>query len=300
MADQAETPLLRLAHLSDLHFSKFTWNPSQFFSKRWLGNLNLLLKRKHTFATDHLTTLFPLLQKRKVDILLITGDLTSTSHAAEFLLAKQFISTLEEKNFKVFLIPGNHDHYTKNAYKQKRFYQFFNASYSSSTDPIFSLNLKEDGLAVAYLGSKWWLIGIDTTIATALIFSKGYFSFKLEQALESALREIPIDHKVILMNHFPLFANESERKSLMRREALKTLIERFPKIKLFLHGHTHRHTIADLRSSRLPIILDSGATAQKKEGTWHLIDISTCGCEIEVFKSHHKEWKTTHKLEFKW
>lgn len=301
---QTEKPLFRLAHISDLHFSKLTWNPSQLFSKRWIGNLNLILKRKHTFAPDRLTNLFPLFHERKVDAVLITGDLSSTSHEAEFAMAQEFIESLQQEKFQVFTLPGNHDQYTKSAFKQKLFYQFFNGSYSPPTDPLSSLSLKEDGLSTSYLGHKWWLIGLDTAIATPLLSSNGYFSPALEQKLEQALKEIPAGHQVILINHFPLFANESLRKSLIRKEALKKLIERFPKVKLFLHGHTHRQTIADLRSSNLPIILDSGSAAQKQGGTWNLIDITTHGCEVEVFKNksgdNSPEWQPVLKSSFKW
>lgn len=304
MQTQTEKTLFRLAHISDLHFSKLTWNPSQFLSKRWIGNLNLILKRKHTFAPDRLTTLFPLFHERKVDAVLITGDLTSTSHQAEFALAQQFIESLQQEKFKVFTLPGNHDQYTTSAYKQKLFYQFFHAAYSPPTDPVSSLSLKDDGLAAAYFDHGWWLFGLDTAIATPLLSSNGYFSSELEQKLEKALKEVPADHQVILINHFPLFANESSRKSLIRKEALKKLLERFPKVKLFLHGHTHRHSIADLRNSNLPIILDSGSAAQKQGGTWNMIDITTQGCEVEVFKNqsidNSPKWQPVLKSSFKW
>jgi 3',5'-cyclic AMP phosphodiesterase CpdA len=299
-----EKPLFRLAHISDLHFSKLTWNLLQFFSKRWLGNLNLLLKRKHTFNPDSLTTLLPIFHERKIDAVLITGDLTSTSHEREFLMARQFIESLEQEKFKVFTLPGNHDQYTKKAHRKQLFYQFFNTTYASSTDPLTALSLKEDGLTTAYFGHRWWLIGLDTAIATSLISSNGYFSPELEQKLEKALKEIPEGHRVILINHFPIFSNESPRKSLIRKDALKKQIERFPKIKLFLHGHTHRHCIADLRSSNLPIFLDSGSTAQKEGGTWNLIEISASSCEVEVFKNTNGDgyafWQPIIKSNFKW
>jgi 3',5'-cyclic AMP phosphodiesterase CpdA len=122
----------------------------------------------------------------------------------------------------------------------------------------------------------------------------------LEQKLEKALQQIPSDHQIILLNHFPLFSIESSRKSLIRKEALKKLLERFPNVKLFLHGHTHRHSIADLRSSNLPIILDSGSAAQKNNGTWNLIDIHPQGCEVEVFKNGDQSWQPISKTQFKW
>ena len=299
-----ENSFFRLAHISDLHFSKITWNPSQFFSKRWLGNLNLLLARQHAFDAPSLTTLFPIFHERKVDAVLITGDLSSTSLKEEFLMAQAFIESLQRENFKVFTLPGNHDHYTRSAYKNRRFYDYFNATYAPPTDPVSALSLKEDGMTAAYFGHGWWLMALDTALATSLLSSNGYFSSELEQKLEKALKELPEDHNVILINHFPLFSTEAHRKSLLRKEALKKLIERFPKIKLFLHGHTHRHCIADLRNSNLPIFLDSGSTAQKKGGTWNLIDVGPQGCNIEVFKNTYNEeytaWEPIQKSNFKW
>jgi 3',5'-cyclic AMP phosphodiesterase CpdA len=295
-----EKPLFRLAHISDLHFSRLSWNPSQFLSKRWIGNLNLALARKHTFDAEGLGSLSPVFHEHKVDAVLITGDLTSTSQTREFILAKQFIENLQSEKFKVFTLPGNHDHYTKKAYQEKLFYQFFNAAY----DPASSFNLKDDGLTLTHLGHSWWLIALDTALATSLFSSNGYFSQELEEKLETALKDLPEGQNVILMNHFPLFASESQRKSLIRREALKKLLERFPKIKLYLHGHSHRHCIADLRSSHLPILLDSGSASQKSAATWNLIDITAQGCDIEVFKNNrtggHTAWKPVSKSNFTW
>ncbi len=293
-----DKPLFRLAHISDLHFSKITWNPSQFFSKRWLGNLNLLLARRHTFDPSCLTTLIPIFHERNVETVLITGDLTSTAQAAEFKMAQQFIENLQNEKFQVFTLPGNHDHYTKNAYKNKLFYQYFSANYASKE------NLKDDEMTKIFLGHDWWLFALDTALATSLFSSNGYFSSELEQKLESALQELPKNHRVILVNHFPLFANESKRKSLIRREALQKILKRFPQVKLYLHGHSHRHCIADLRSSHLPIILDSGSAAQKNKGTWNLIDITADGCVIEVFqnirKSNPTSWESVAKSNFTW
>lgn len=297
-------PLFRLAHISDLHFSKPSWNPFQFCSKRWLGNLNYLLSRKNALKPENLTTLFPVFHEYKVDAVLITGDLTSTSHEEEFSLAKQFIDSLQLEKFNVFTLPGNHDQYTKKAYRNQLFYQFFNTHYSPSNDSLTSLSLKENKMTAAHLGHGWWLLALDTAIATSLISSNGYFSPNLEQTLEKALKEIPSDHHVILLNHFPIFSNESSRKSLIRKEALKNLLERFPQVKLFLHGHTHRHTIADLRSSSLPIFLDSGSTARREGGTWNLIEMNSSGCDVEVFKSRNSigyaEWESAGRSSFKW
>ncbi len=293
-------PLFRFAHISDLHFSKLTWDPFQLFSKRWLGNLNVLLARRHAFDSNHLTTLLPIFHERKVEAVLITGDLSSTSHPQEFLLAKEFINNLKSEGFRVFTLPGNHDHYTRQAYKSKLFYDFFDSKYDEHSDYC----LKKDGVTATALKEHWWLVVLDTALSTSLLSSNGLFSPEIEQRLKEVLDKIPFNDAVILMNHFPIFSNEFSRKNLLRREALKQLLEKHKQVKFFLHGHTHRHSIADLRHSQLPIILDSGSTALKKRGSWNLIDITSKGACVEGFKSNHEEgkasWEPFVKSSFSW
>jgi 3',5'-cyclic AMP phosphodiesterase CpdA len=290
----------RLAHLSDLHFGTFSYHPAQLFSKRWIGNVNLFFSRRHSFTPHLLDALIPLLTKAEVDGVVITGDLTTTSYGPEFELARQFANRLKEAGFQVFCLPGNHDHYTKSAYKKRQFYHYFPSAYSPPVDPLTSLTLKEDGITAASLGNNWWLIALDTAFATSLISANGLFSEDLEKKLEAALHLLGDDQNVILMNHFPLFENETPRKALFRKEALRALLERFPKIKLYLHGHSHRHCIADLRASGLPIILDSGSTAQRRGGTFHLIDITPQGCAVEVYKRTDEQWKKDSLAHFTW
>jgi hypothetical protein len=77
-------------------------------------------------------------------------------------------------------------------------------------------------------------------------------------------------------------------------------LQRFDQIKLYLHGHTHRHIIADLRASQLPIVVDSGSTSQKEGATWNLIDITAAGCSISAYKKEPEEWKQHSQSHFTW
>ena len=256
---------MRIAHISDLHFAKASLSPMQFFSKRWLGNLNLLFCRQKEFNQEQLAQLVELFKSLKVDLVLISGDLTTTSQAQEFRLAVEFVDTLTKQGIQVIAIPGNHDQYTKSAYKKRLFYQFFPSKFTTS-----QFDLNAHGLAVKELPNGWFLIALDTAIATSLISSRGYFSPDLEERLELTLANLPADRPILLANHFPFFDPDGPRKALGRSSALRDLIARYPAIKLYLHGHTHRHTVADLRPSGLPIVLDSGSTAHRTEGA--LID----------------------------
>jgi 3',5'-cyclic AMP phosphodiesterase CpdA len=306
MMNSSKDFCLRIAHISDLHFSKPTCSPFQFLSKRWIGNLNLIFSRQKNFETERLKYLVEIFKEHKVDHVVISGDLSTTSLEQEFKEASAFIEQLKAAGMNVFTLPGNHDHYTKKAYKNKLFYHFFDCNYSLEDSPIYSYNLKKHKLAAKYLGNKWWLIVLDTAVATSLVSSRGHFSEELENNLKEALLLIPAGHQIILANHFPFFDQESPRKTLARSGDLRALLQKFPNIKLYLHGHTHRHCLADLRASGLPIISDSGSTSHRVRGAWNLIDISSKGCDFQVFKWHASEtestphWRPVSQAAFHW
>lgn len=298
------SPNLRIAHISDLHFAKPTFSLSQFFSKRWLGNLNLLLSRKQDYLPERLSSLPSLFAELKVDLVLISGDLSTTSLSDEFRLARNFICQIEEKHIPVIALPGNHDHYTKCAYKNRLFYQFFNSQFSHGKEEIFSFNLKDHKVAAKALPNNWWLVALDTALSTPLISSQGLFSPEAEENLQRLLSLIPSDHSVILANHFPLFPHESPRKTLKRSEPLQNIVRAFPNIKLYLHGHTHRHCLADLRANHYPIVMDCGSTSHRERGSWNLLTLTPKECEVIVYHSSSiddlQTWQPARDASFSW
>ncbi len=273
---------MKIAHLSDLHFASWDWNLSQMFSKRWLGNLNFLFGRRHDFDHDRLNSLPSLFKSLDVSKVLITGDLSNTSAPAEFLTAKKFVETLEDQGIYALVIPGNHDHYTQLSYYNRHFYNHF----PSSWDGSLPCNLKEDGVTAKKCDTGWWIVGLDTALATSLFYSTGYFSPEIEKKLEQLLEHIPSEDPILLANHFPFFLHESRRKQLVRGSALQKLIEKHPQIKVYCHGHTHRRCFAPLKESGLPLILDPGSTPHLKNGGWYLLDLQENQVTIE-----HYEWK---------
>ncbi len=290
------TSILRCAHISDLHFSKTTLNPSQFFSKRWIGNLNLILSRKRQYTPENLQALIHTFKDLGITHVFITGDLSSTSLESEFSEAQAFVASLKKEGMQVFTIPGNHDQYTKQAYRDQLFYEFFDSRFSDDS----SSNLKKDKVSARYLGQKWWVVGLDTAIATPLLCSSGYFSPELEENLEKVLSSIPSDEHILLMNHFPFFELGSSRNTLIRREALRTLLEKHPNIRFYLHGHNHRHCVADLRANNLPIIVDSGSTAHNKIGSWNMLEMSEDRCKVEVYRWKETLWAPSEEHLFNW
>lgn len=272
---------IRIAHISDLHFSNICLSPTQFFSKRWIGNFNLLFRRKAEFDKESLKALPEFFCKQGIDFVLITGDLSTTGQKREFAQAKDFIQSLRSQGLKVVAVPGNHDHYTMRGWKSKLFFDYFPDD-----------QLKKDGVSVIQLTNSWTIVALDSAVATSLNSSQGLFSEGLERNLFSVLSSICAKKHVLLMNHFPLFEHQHPTKTLQRSSHLRELLKKFPNVKLYLHGHTHSHCIANLRANGLPIIVDSGSTAHRLRGTWNLLELSDNMVNIQAFKNKSEPFAT--------
>ncbi|NGX60557.1 MAG: 3',5'-cyclic adenosine monophosphate phosphodiesterase CpdA [Chlamydiae bacterium] len=247
---------LRVAHLSDPHFSRVTYHPSQFLSKRWLGNLNLFLFRRKSYQTDHLGHIPELLDTLEVEQVFFTGDFSSTALDEEFEAAKAYV---ESFSMPVSLLPGNHDAYTKEAERSRRFYDFFP-----------NTSLEKDRIEVTELGKGWWWIGLDCAVATPLFHAYGLFTPEMEAKLEAHLQKLPEGARVILGNHFPLYPSFHHTHDLKRNEALQKLLIRYPTVKLYLHGHDHKPYI---KEKSTPLVFNSGSCAHKPDGTFYLFDL---------------------------
>ncbi|MCK4933961.1 MAG: metallophosphoesterase [Simkaniaceae bacterium] len=284
----------RIAHISDLHFSKLSFHIGQIFSKRIIGTLNSLFCRNKAYLNERPFALLDIFEKKQVTDVIISGDLSTTSFEKEFQIAKTFISKLEKLGIRVRVIPGNHDHYTRKAYRKKLFYDYFPKSFAK-TCPY---NLKDHGVTSTPLWENWTLVALDTALATSPYYSTGEFSKTTENNLHALLKTLPKNHKILLLNHFPFFQQDSPRRRLKRGDALRDLIEKNPNIEIYMHGHTHRHSVADLRKNHLPIIIDSGSTSYKT-GSWNLLDLKENSCDVEVF-NWEESWKSQTTHTFTW
>lgn len=266
---------MRIAQISDFHYTCLSWNPLRLFPKRFVGQMNWLLHRNDQFCCQTLEALPKLLASLNVDWVFLGGDFTSSSLDKEFSLAKSFVDQL---TLPWIAIPGNHDMYTRSSFKKKRYYQYLKNGNAS----VFSLDT--DGVEAHRIADGWWIIALDTTRPTGLWSAKGLFSQNQEKLLDHFLNSLPKDESVILLNHYPFFQHGLPQHSLEGGERLQALLQRHPNILLYLHGHTHGRIIADLQASRLPVVLDSGCIADKKTGSWNLIDVEKEGCKVTCYE----------------
>lgn len=270
---------LKIAHISDLHFSKILFSPTQFFSKRWIGNLNVILNRRKIHLNEKPLEFIPFLQKHNFTHVFISGDLSTTSYRKEFLIAKHYIEKIENLGIKVFIIPGNHDCYLKHTEKKKIFYRYFDKNLE---------NLKKEKVLKIALQEGLWLILLDTCQPCPFYLSQGLYSLKQDILLRETLSSIAPHEKIIIMNHFPLFQYESKRRSLKGAALLQNTIKNFQNVIMYCHGHTHKNTIADLTASSYPLILDSGSLSHRDLSSFNSIDIFNNKIIVQAFKYHSK------------
>lgn len=287
---------MRIAHVSDFHYTHVSWNPFRLFPKRILATLNWVFFRKKTFSEEQLKPLPDLLSELKVDLVLFGGDFSTMALKKEFEKARAFTKRIRQP---WVAIPGNHDVYTYRSSRNKDFYRLFSKSPKEITDPIQFFNLKNHRVEVHKLDNGYHLIALDTAIPTNPYSSEGLFSERQEGYLEEVLALLPKGEAVILFNHYPFFHNDEKRRSLIRGDALEALLKRHPQIRIYLHGHTHRHTIADLTPSNLPLILDSGCIGKKTQASFNLIDLEEKGCKVSTFQ-YTDSWNKTQEDEFLW
>lgn len=276
---------MKIAHLSDIHFFKLDFSLKSLFSKRLLGTLNYYFNRSVAKQSFDLFEIPELLKKMGVTHVVFTGDFTTTSTSSEYKLACRFVKCLEDLGFKIFSIPGNHDVYTKGAERTRRFYRYIKGPKS----------LEDQGLSIEDFGGGYQCIRMDTTLATPLWSSQGLFSKELEKRFIALLTTIPKDQKLIVLNHFPVFAgNRRESHLLMRAEALRDILENTPNIVLYLHGHTHKSEFV----TDHPLMINSGSLTLTPHGSFHVMDLSDDFLEVEAYSYLNDQWQMRLKRSF--
>jgi len=281
--------VINLIHISDLHFCNISKNPFQIFSKRFLGTVNHLINRRYAHDPKICYEFIDKLESS--DVVLISGDFTTTSFTKEFSESIKFLKTLVDKGIKVLAIPGNHDQYTKATYKRGDFYRYLGPYIPMKSDDGLPFHLEKDGLAAIHLANDTYMVLLDTAIYSSYIQSTGEFSKNLEKNLIDLLSMLK-GKRILMANHYPLFLSKSPRHSLKRREALQRILELHTNVEMYLHGHTHVLSLADLRESNLPIVIDAGSLSYTKRSSYNHIQISESSYVVKSYLKNilHKEY----------
>ena len=247
-----------LLHLTDFHFWEIVFNPLRFMNKRFIGNVNVVLRRRHEFFMDRAEAYADYAASLKAVDALLTGDFTSTSTAREFELARLFVLHLEQNGIAPVAIPGNHDVYTFESVRKKRFQKFLGQWLPDEDLPCI-ITLRG--------GTPILLV---PTVRPNFMSSQGFVNARVIEQVTALLESI--DRPVIVAAHYPLLHQTGDYvapvgRRLLNAHLLRDAVGKHPHPVLYMAGHNHRfHLERDPEFPRLTHLC-TGAFLRQDERT---------------------------------
>lgn len=275
---------MRIVLLGDIHVSQLRVWPWHLLGKRVLGQANLWLRRRFRFKLDYLPGVIGRAAQLKPDLVLCSGDLTTTALPDEFEGAMRALSPLLEMT-PMFLVPGNHDRYTFTAARAKRFEQFF-GPHTAAVWPH-----------VRRLGPRLVLIGLDPTRPN-FITDRGRLGPAQLDRLAVEIKSLSPEDRLIVLCHYTIGVPPGHKPEQSRHAMIDAskLIEvlRGPRPVLYVHGHEHEPWCTRSAAADNIVTLNAGAPAMISrdwpcgQGFW----------EIETDPgSAAADWRFTHHAQ---
>jgi 3',5'-cyclic AMP phosphodiesterase CpdA len=233
---------VRIAHLSDLHLLSLEGAvPFRIFNKRLTGYMNIRLRRGSIHKAHLVRAAARAIRQLKIDHVVVTGDVSNLALETEFELVRSFLETdLGLGPDRVSMVPGNHDTYTRGAFRSKRFYRYFG--------PFLRSDLPELSGSAPFpfvrLRGPAAIIGLSTAVPRLPFVASGALGRTQLDSLARILGHPEVRRRTpILLQHHPFHSHESWVKSVLeglrdapRLAPLLTGLERG----MLLHGHLHR------------------------------------------------------------
>lgn len=255
----------RILHCSDIHFRDYPKSPFQCLNKRIKGVLRQLLGFAN-FQAKPLALRFPhIVSQLQLDSICITGDFSLTALDSEFSAAQTFVHQLQNL-VPVFTIPGNHDVYTAQAFREQIYYEYFPNE-----------QLQRARIACYPLSPHWWLLLLDCSYLNGWCTAHGQVSQKQLTLLQQMLQTLPAKANIIVANHYPLLSTQHPSHDLLNNAALYHELKKFPNVRLYLHGHDHKAAISSEGSLT---IINSGSFSLPSNACCHVIDLSPENAKI--------------------
>ena len=280
--------MMRIVHMSDLHFWHISLNPLRLAGKRLLGTANLILNRARKYRMETTPQLLFRVMELQPDHVLVSGDLTTTSLEEEFKLVRTALMPLESSRLNLTVIPGNHDRYTRPATRRRLFEKYFGQFAPAHSYPW--LKLLGDGTA---------LLGLDASRPNPFSARGAIEPDQIEHARILLEAFKPGFSRLIVACHYPVVLPEGEKES--RSHGLRgseVLLRFLAGLGPHLYCHGHIHNAWAFISDRLPqeLCINPGAALRtnRKTGTkagLNEILIEGDGVEVRRHVLRHNRWE---------
>jgi 3',5'-cyclic AMP phosphodiesterase CpdA len=279
-----------LAHLSDPHLAPLrSPRPGELASKRLLGYLNWVRKRRAIHRRDVLAAIVADLHAARPDHIAVTGDLVNIALPAEVANAARWLETLGPPA-QVSLVPGNHDAYVPGAAARcVRAWAAYMArdavdAFVDRTDearaiqergaPSPSPHVRGEGrgegasphgraseaqpreadqepapFPFLRVRGPVALIGVSTAVATGPFLATGKLGTRQIAAMSALLAQEAARFRVVLIHHPPHVVPKSRFKRLVDATAFREAIASVG-AELVIHGHDHLRSLAWIDGSQ--------------------------------------------------
>jgi 3',5'-cyclic AMP phosphodiesterase CpdA len=267
-----------LAHLSDPHLGPLPTPPAlELLSKRGLGFLNWLRKRRAIHRPDVLAKIVADLKAQSPDHIAVTGDLVNLSLSNEFAPARAWLKSLGAPD-TVTLVPGNHDAYVRAAAGDGA--RYWGEYMRGDAGEDFPFVRRRGPLA---------LIGLSTSLPTLPLAATGRLHGDQLARLGGILDALADEgrFRVVLIHHPPTEGANYFRR-LTDAEAVRTVLREHG-AELVLHGHHHEASLVRLHGPRsaIPCVgvpSASGAPGHKED---------PAGYNLYAIEGHSDGWRCT-------
>lgn len=247
----------KVLHITDLHFWKVVTNPLHLLNKRFLGNVNVIVRRRHEFHMENARPYIDALQATGITTLLLGGDYTSTAHEDEFRLARTFVDELTARGFKIIAIPGNHDVYTFESVRARRYRQYLGDFGPGERLPCRVVLPGGTPLVLA------------PTVCANVLSSAGRIGAADAEAVRDLITHAPRG-PVLVMGHYPVLHETHAYRStpsrqLRHAELLHAALGDTGRHVLYLAGHVHRFSyVRDPRHKHLAHLTSNAFFLQRR------------------------------------
>ena len=216
---------MRIAHFTDIHV-ELPLRASELASKRLAAWVNLrLMGRSHHFTQATIESLVARISSEAPDLVVCTGDLTSTGTEREFVRARELLAPLTDR-FPFVCIPGNHDLYTPDGGPQ--FERHFGVFANGASHPF------------SRMFGEVEVIGLNA--ARPALTSQGLVSQEQLTKLDALLSEGT--RPALVLSHYPLRGRHGRPygpalRNLKNAAEVESVLSRHPRVAAVLHGHEH-------------------------------------------------------------
>lgn len=225
--------MMRLVLIGDIHAYRQLVAPWSLLGKRLFGQANVWLKRRYHFDRALLAPVVERAAALAPDLVLLSGDLTSTALPGEFDDVVRALAPLAGR-IPTIAVAGNHDRYTFGAARRR---QFEAAAGAMVAEPFPHFRRLEAP------AERWALLALDAAVPR-IISSRGVVGKVQLEVARQQLAELTADDGLIVLCHYALrrppgLGEMPWHHRLADAAGVDKLLADFPGPVLYLHGHVH-------------------------------------------------------------